>query len=106
MSGFMDIFQNIPAQATAVGLATALIPIAGSMPSVNNMGSYFTITFTPEQSDRVSQFILAQLNKEPGSVRMDVSSIAWQVILREYWMYFAGAIALGCLLSKLTGRRG
>lgn len=106
MSSFLDIFSAIPAQATAVGLASALIPIAGSMPAVvSNPDSSYSITFTPDQSDRVAQWIQGQIEKEPGSVRIEVGDIAWKVITREYWMYFAGAILLGFVFGRVSKSR-
>jgi len=93
------MFSSLPAYGTANALALALSPIAGGMPRVVNGGGYYEIDFTPEQEDRVSAWILLQLNKEPGPVRVDAGNIAWTVVSRKYWPYALGAVALGAFLG-------
>ena len=68
-------------------LGSGFIPIAGSKPNVTIHGDYSEITFTPDQEERVSAWILTQLNHEPGPVRVDASGVAMKVISRKYWPY-------------------
>lgn len=100
-----DAFKSLPAAATATALAAGLSPIAGSMPSVVSRGDYFDIVFDATQEERVSEWILAQLNREPGPVRMELGGVALKVITRKYWPWFAGAVALGAVLGYYGGRR-
>lgn len=101
---WQKIFSSIPAPATALGLATALAPIAGSRPTVTNFGNYYEISFDDMQKERLTAWIIGQLNKEPGPVRMDINQIALQVIARQYWLYIAGLIVLGAGAAYLLGK--
>lgn len=98
-----SIFSTLAPAATARGIAAALAPIAGSMPRVTDGGGYSEISFTPEQEERVSAWLVSQLNKEPGPVRMDMGGIALKVISREYWPYMIGLAVAGGLLGYLVG---
>lgn len=103
------VFSGIPAAATAQALALALTPIAGSRPEVVTHSDYSEVIFTPQQESQVSAWILTQLRKEPGPVRIDTGRIAMQVITRQYWPYMlalalAGA-ALGYMVTKKKARR-
>lgn len=96
-----DIFGALAPAATAQGIAAALTPIAGSMPRVSMGTGYSEITFTPEQEERISAWLVSQLNKDPGPVRMDAGGIALKVIMREYWPYMVGLAVGGGLLGYL-----
>ncbi len=96
---------SLPAAATAYGLSAALSPIAGSSPMVSDMGGYFDVTFTPDQEDRIAEWIRAQLNKEPGAVRVDAGGIALKVLIRQYWPWIVGAVALGAAVGYTAKRR-
>jgi len=100
-----SVFSAIPSAATAAGLAVAIAPIAGSVPATVNRGSYWEIIFNEAQQERISAWILRQLNREPGPVRMDLGPIAWTVVARKYWPYVAGAVALGAVLGAGVARR-
>lgn len=92
-----SVFSGIPAAATAQGLAAAFIPIAGSKPNVVTYSDYSEITFSPEQEERVAAWILMQLNREPGPVRVDLGGIALRVVSRKYWPYALGILGLGIM---------
>ena len=94
-----QVFQSIPAGATARGLSLALMPIAGTAPAVTDHGGYYSISFTPEQEERVSAWILTQLRREPGPVRVEAGGIAIRVLLRQYWPYMLGLAAIGAGLA-------
>lgn len=96
---------SIAPRATARGLALALSPLAGGMPPVTDYSGYSEINFTPEQRDRLAEWTLTQLRKEPGPVRVSLGPIALRVVTRQYWPWFAGAVALG-LVAGYTLRRG
>jgi len=104
-----EIFSAIPAKATATALRLALIPIAGGAPVLTDHGDYFSISFTPDQESRVSAWILSQLNKEPGPVRIETGAIALNVLTRKYWPYGLGLVlagaGLGYFLSTGKGKK-
>jgi hypothetical protein len=95
-----SLFQAIPAKATAIAIAAALSPIVGSFPEVINFGEYHAIRFNEEQADRLTEWILMQLRKEPGPVRVESGSIALRVVTRQYWPWFLGTFMLGALVSR------
>lgn len=97
---FKQLFSAIPAQATAVAIMTALGPIVGGFPDVVNRGGYWAVVLNDSQQDRLTEWILTQLRKEPGPVRIESGTVALRVVTRQYWPWFAGAIAAGFLLAK------
>lgn len=100
-------FSAIPAAATARAIALAWSPIVGGSPDVVNHGDYYEVVFTPEQEDRAAAWIVSQLDREPGPVRMSLGGVATKVITREYWPYILGVAAVGGLVgySLRRGRR-
>lgn len=94
-----EMFSGLVPLATAQALAVGLSSIAGSTPAVLNHGDYAEIIFTPAQEARVSEWILTQLRREPGPVRVQANGIAWKVITRQYWPYMLGAVALGAAVG-------
>lgn len=101
----VDLFSGLAPAATAQGLAAALTPIAGSKPQVNIFGDYAEIVFSPEQEDRITEWILTQLRREPGPVRMDAAGIATKVLARQYWPYVLGVSAAGFALGYLVTKK-
>lgn len=97
---FTELFQAIPGAATAAGMAAALAPVVGSMPSVEALGGgKYKIVFTDPQADRMAEWIRAQLNREPGTVQVDAAGIATKVIFRQYWPWILGVAAAGAALG-------
>lgn len=96
---FRELFAAIPAQATALAIAAAWRPIVGSMPTVENRGDYWAVVFDLEQEDRAAAWILSQLNREPGPVRMELGGVARKVITRQYWAWALGLVAVGGLVG-------
>ncbi len=102
---FRDMFAAIPAQATALAIAAAWRPIVGSMPTVENRGDHWAVVFSVEQEDAASAWILQQLNREPGPVRMEIGGVARKVLARQYWGWALGAVVIGGLAGyALRGR--
>jgi hypothetical protein len=99
------LFAQIPAGATARAISLAWAPIIGSAPEVIDQGDHFQIIFSPEQEERAAAWIITQLNREPGPVRMETGGIAARVIGRQYWPYIAGVAAAGALLGYYFGGR-
>lgn len=93
------VFAAIPAQATALAIATAWRPIVGSMPQVAGHDDYWEVLFTPEQEDRAAEWLLTQLNREPGPVRVNMSGIATKVVTRQYWPWVLAVAATGAALG-------
>jgi len=100
-----EVFSDLVPLATAQALAAGLSPIAGSMPSVTSYGDYAVISFSPAQEERVSEWIITQLRRDPGPVRVDAGGIAMKVLVRQYWPWAAGMVALGFAAGYLGGRR-
>ena len=94
LSGITDL-------AVATGIAIAWGSVIGSAPQVVNQGDYYEIVFTPEQEDAAADFIIRQLNKTPGPVRMDAGGIATKVISRQYWLWILGIAGAGAALGYL-----
>ncbi len=92
-------FVSLTALAESAAFSAALAPIAGSAPAVINQGDHFDVTFTPDQEDKIAEWLRSQLNKEPGEVRMDLSGIALKVLARQYWPWIAGAVGLGVVVG-------
>ncbi len=90
-----SVFSGIPAAATASAIALAWAPIVGSSPQVINRGGYYDVVFTPEQEDRAAAWIITQLDKEPGPVRVNAGGIATKVLTRHYWPYILGLVLVG-----------
>ncbi len=105
-ANWTDAFRGINGALTATALATALSPIAGSMPTVTGHGDYYEITFDQVQEDRVAEWIKSQLNKEPGPVRVDAGGVATKVIFRQYWPWIVGIAGIGAVLGYYGGKRG
>ncbi len=107
MSTALDaFFAAIPAGTTARGLALALAPITGTVPAVVSHGDYSEITFTPEQEERLSAWILTQLRREPGPVRIQSGGVALKVIMREYWPWMVGFVAVGAAVGYMASKGG
>jgi len=105
-SDLTAFFAAIPAGTTARALALALSPIIGGVAAVTSHGDYSEITFTPEQEERLSAWILTQLNREPGPVRIDSGGVATKVIMRQYWPYMLGFVAAGALVGYAVSKGG
>lgn len=95
-------FSAIPAGTTARALALALSPITGGVPAVTSHGEYSEITFTPEQEERLSAWILLQLRREPGPVRIDAGGVAFKVMVRQYWPWMVGFVAAGAVVGYMA----
>lgn len=99
-------FAAIPAAATANAIALAWSPIVGGVPAVINRGEFYEVAFNPEQEDRAAAWIVSQLNREPGPVRVGASGIATKVIFREYWPHILGVAAAGAVLGYVARGKG
>lgn len=103
-----EIFGALVPTATAEGIAGALTPIIGR-PVVNHYGQYSEIKFTPNQETVLTEWILSQLRKEPGAVRVDAGGVALKVLARQYWPWVLGLAGLSAVLGfsiAYGGRRG
>lgn len=103
--GASDLFASLQPAATAQALAVALAPIAGGKPAVVNYGDYAVLEFTPEQEDRISAWIITQLKREPGPVRVESGGIALKVLTRQYWPWAVGLALAGAAFGYAAGRR-
>lgn len=98
------ILAGISPYATATGLATALSPIVGGMPRVLNNGDYSTIQFSQEQEERLADWIVSLLDREPGPVRIESGPVAVKVVLRKYWPWLTGLAGAGFFLGRISKR--
>jgi hypothetical protein len=100
------LFSGIPAAATAQAIAIAWAPITGTAPAVVSHGDYWEVVFNPEQEDRAAAWIVSQLDRDPGPVRIEAGGIATKVITRKYWPYVLGIAGAGVVLGIMMGKRG
>jgi len=100
-----EVFAAIPAQATALAIAAAWRPIVGSMPTVTGHDGYWSVSFSPEQEDAAAQWLMTQLNREPGPVRVNMSGIATKVVTRKYWPWVLAVAATGAALGYMARGR-
>ncbi len=105
-SDFRDLFRSIPAAATATAFQVALAPVVGSLPQTVAHSDYYEIVFTPEQEDRLAEWIRSQLNKEPGPVRIASGGVALKVISRQYWPWVLGLATVAAGLGYVAGKKG
>lgn len=96
-----EVLAGISDLAIATGLAIAWGSIIGTAPTVVNQGNYYEIVFTPEQEDAAADWIISQLNKDPGSIRTDAGGIATKVLMRKYWPWIIGMAGAGFALGYL-----
>lgn len=99
------IMNSIAPLAQAEASALAISGFIGSKPTVVNHGDYVEVVFTPEQETAAADFIMRQINKDPGNVRFTVGNIFLQVLFRKYWLYLVGLFGGGVVLGRVTGRR-
>jgi hypothetical protein len=100
-----SVFASIPGFATAQAMALAWAPITGTPPAVINRGDYYELAFNPDQEDRAAAWIVSQLNREPGNVRVNAGGIATKVITRQYWPYILGIAAAGAIIGYSVRRK-
>lgn len=85
----------------ANAIVIALKPITGSMMRIEYGDSYSRIVPSEAEASRLSEWILAQINKDPGGIRFDVSGVWPKVVLRQWWPYMLGIFAGGFLMGKV-----
>lgn len=108
MSGnvLVEIFDAILPAAGAQAVAAGISTVTGSRPAVVAYSDHSEIVLTPEQEDLLAQWIVGQLNKEPGRVRVNLSGVATKVLFRKYWGWMAAAVAGGALLGAAMRGKG
>lgn len=99
------LLSRIPDSVKAASMATAISSITGTTPSVVNRGGYYEIILDGEQEDTLSEWVLDQLNREPGPVRVELSGVTRKVIVRQWWPQMAGLVVMGAALGYLLRGR-
>lgn len=96
----------IPAvlQAQAAALAAKEVIGMDRAPTVLNYGTYAAIELDAEQEDQIARFIIRQLDREPGQVRINLAGVALKVLARKYWPHLAGLVGAGALVGALAAR--
>lgn len=95
-------------QAAAVAAQPALS--LSRAPTVVNYGSYVVIELDPQLQGEVADFIIRQLEAEPGAVRVSgLGGVLARVLARKYSAWIggtvAGAFGLGWLSKGVKGRK-
>lgn len=109
MSGinWREVFSSIPSGATARALSVAVMPITGTAPAVVSRGDYYEILFDAEQENRLVEWFLIQLRREPGAIRIPAStSIAVKVLARQYWPWILGVAGAGAVVGFVMRGKG
>lgn len=105
MSVLTEIFDAVLPSAGAQAVSVGISAVTGSRPEVVTYVDHSEVVLTPEQEDLLAQWIVAQLNKEPGAVRVDLSGVATKVLWRKYWPWLLGSVAGGFALGASMRRR-
>lgn len=93
------------AQAAALAAQPALS--LSRAPAVVNYGSYVVIELDPQLQGEVAEFIIRQLEAEPGAVRVaGLGGVLARVLARKYSGWIGGALAGSFGLGWLTKGRG
>lgn len=105
-----EVFSAIPSGATARAMALALTPITGTAPAVVPRDGFYEIQFSAEQEGRLVEWLLIQLRREPGEIRVPAAaSIALKVLARQYWPGILAVVGVGAVvgytLKRGRGRR-
>lgn len=96
------VFKELGTQ----GASILISQITGEAPIIERYGDYNNIVLTNEQELKLQEFLLSQLNKEPGPVRLDMGGIVLPVVIKKYWPWAVGAVAVGGVLGVLIGKAG
>lgn len=99
------LLSRIPDSVKAASMATAVSSITGTTPNVVNRGGYYEVVLDGEQEDVFSEWVIDQLNKEPGPVRVDLSGVTRKVVFRQWWPQMAGLVFAGAVLGFLLRGR-
>jgi hypothetical protein len=99
-----DLVPVLIAQAAA----TAARPVLSlsRAPAVVNYGTHVTIELDPELQSEVADFIIRQIESEPGAVRVSgLAGVLARVIARKYSPWLGGSLALAYGLGWFTKPR-
>jgi hypothetical protein len=104
----MAIPPVLMGQALAIAAQPALS--LSRAPAVVNYGSYVVIELDPALQKEVADFIIRQLESEPGAVRVaGLGGVLARVLARKYSGWIGGALAgsfgLGWLSTKAKGKK-
>lgn len=101
----MSIPPVLIAQAAAVAAKPALS--LSRAPQVVNYGGYVVIELDPELQGEVADFIIRQLEAEPGAVRVaGLGGVLARVLARKYSAWIGGALAGSFGLGWLSKGKG
>lgn len=105
-SNWATVFGAIEGPAEAAALSAALIPIIGGPPGISSLGGgNWSVTLSPVQEDRLTEWIITQLDHTPGPVQMDLTGVAVKVGIRKYWPVVLGLVGLGAVVGYYGGKR-
>ncbi len=86
--------------------AQAARPIMGlsRAPTVTNYGSYVALELDSDLQKEVADFLIRQLDAEPGAVRVTgLGGVFLRVLARKYWPWTLGSLGASFGLGLLTG---
>ena len=93
------------AQAAAIAAQPALS--LSKAPAVVNYGSYVVIELDPQLQGEVADFIIRQIESEPGSIRVaGLGGVLARVVARKYSAWIGGALAGSFGLGWLSKGKG
>lgn len=93
--------------AQAAALAAQPVLSLSRAPAVVNYGSYVVIELDPQLQKETADFIIRQLEAEPGAVRVaGLGGVLARVLARKYSGWIGGALAGSFGLGWLSKGRG
>lgn len=98
----------IPPVLLAQALSAASRPVLSlsKSPDIIDYGSYVEIVLDPQLQDEIAAFIIRQLEREPGKIRVaGLGGVVARVVGRKYWGWLAGALGGAFTFGRFSGGR-
>jgi hypothetical protein len=106
MAGILDFLKSVGGskEAKAEAIAAGLMVFTGERPSMrkarDDYGEYIEITPTEKQADILRKQIESWAAKEPGPVRVNLSSIWTPLVVRKAAPWALGLAALAAFAGR------
>lgn len=97
-----NVANDVLLQAKVKAMLVAAAAITGESPQAINRGEYVEIIFTPKQKELMQSWIVDNLLKKPGDVRIDYYGIALPPIIKVYGKIALLALVAAYVLGKIS----
>lgn len=106
----MALLDSLNPAQKAQAFAIPITLITGSKPVIRDFGHYSTIDFNADQRKQIRGFIAEQLSpskprrgvplkRGQTGVKINVNSVLLPEVVKHYWYYVAGLVAIGYVLG-------